>query len=1388
MKKTIIHSLCLLFLLLFSISTNAQEMHFSVQDAATQVGGTVTVPIYADSTFTGQDIRSYQLRLTYSTSYFEVLEVQAGAIAAQGTMEANITVPGEITVAGAKGSAFTDTGVFCYVTLVAIRSGGSGISMTTTSSTSYFNEGGSTITATSGYISIASLPSINIYPSTSTLLLGDSVQLSVSGDEVAPLYYTVDDPTVGSITASGMFHSLKAGSTRISVKDANGTVASTGIYTVKGYKLSIPTDLSVYQGDTILVPVNTTTLSGQDIISGSFQLSYSSSALNFIGIDTKNGLLENTTSHSSSLDGKVTVAFASTETIEGQGTLLYLKYVVTFDALSTSFSFSNAILNESLDGLYTSGYLRVNSLPDLYLSPNSKTIYAGDEVALSVTNGTAPYVFTVSNTELASIDENGVLKALRGGKVKVTVVDAIGASTTSSYFTIYDTHVEIPDTTGPVGASYDLPVFVDDIPEGIDISSFEMELSYDSSELQFVEIIQEETLTQGWTFLTSQKSSSMIIASAGSQVFNEKGVLFYIRFNLTDNMTLGETEYLNISDFIFNEGSPNLTTENGRIVAVRSEDLNVSKVISPLTDCSHSDHEYITIEVSNSGYIDYDIGDSILVSYYLNYGVEHRDTIVLSQVLASGEKLEYTFMEPIDLSSVRSYHLKAKTLLSAERDGNIYNDSKEVYIETYGRSTVSLDDDIEVYVGDTVDVTCATVYDSCIWSTGIIDEYSIQVSKAEKGIDTCWIKVFNAQGCEAIDTILISFIKKDSVFDDYTVLANQHEIINDHIIVNTLTLLAGSSISGSGTLEVSNLIDVESCAEISISNLMFTDSFNSSLTSSVSIDCDTLQVLDNANFTSAGSVLISKLIVTEDAEATINSLVINSNGIMINDGILDVDNCVLSDSSSSIVSGTLEASSLTINDQTHLSVSGTCQVSADVYVLGDVFVEANSHFGNKNTYINFEFMRDEFKYFTPPFNITASTLGTVMFDVTSPSTSESVWLYYYDEAGEAANANDNSWKLITKDTTLFAGKGYAAWFSFEGGSVNKMITLHDTVPYPNMQTYASEYIQYTDIEGSLSCGYNAIGNTYSLPLSIPSDYDVRAFYYFDGGKYLTMSGEGIPLGSAGVTDLIIPSYSCFYTQMISTGDFTFSLDDLNNSSDAVRIKSTTSNDPEYIRITVQNDTLYDDAILRFTDNASLVYDDYDVAKMLSSSSNMEISTSFTDGVGFYAIQSLPSLDALSTYEELDIPLKFSTTNSSIFSISTQFVNLTTDQLTLYLYDQLTEELTILGEELLSIALLTTYDKTQRYHVKLFADDPSVIDVGDIEEVISVYTSNNILYVRNLNDVVGTITVLDVSGKQILTAGFSGSSVIPLSDLSKGMYIVYVTAEDQLSVLKRVLVQ
>lgn len=74
----------------------------------------------------------------------------------------------------------------------------------------------------------------------------------------------------------------------------------------------------------------------------------------------------------------------------------------------------------------------------MFISPYAQTLKKGESMQMEVVFGKAPFIFKSSNSNIATIDESGIVTGLSRGNVEISVTDADGTTAHSGTITIAD--------------------------------------------------------------------------------------------------------------------------------------------------------------------------------------------------------------------------------------------------------------------------------------------------------------------------------------------------------------------------------------------------------------------------------------------------------------------------------------------------------------------------------------------------------------------------------------------------------------------------------------------------------------------------------------------------------------------------------------------------------------------------------------------------------------------------------------------------------------------------------------------------------------------------------------------------------------------------------------
>jgi len=570
MKKLL--NIIYLLLLPFYSAFGLGQIGVSIHDTTLVVGDEIYIPVYVDSSLTGESVSSYNLQLSFNSYYFVVDSAYSdGTITnSWGALSYNTNTTGKISIAAAGNSSLSGTGVLLYLRLKAINAGTTYLSFTETTS-NFFNEGTPSIISKNGRISVNAKPTINVYPNSEIITIGDTKQFSVSYG-TAPYSWSVTNSSVASIDESGLLTATSKGVTKIVAQDSNGIIDSTdGVVEIRPFRFSTR-DTSFYQGQTVDIPVYTTNLSGMNYSAGELTITVNQNILTPIEIITTGTMLSSYSTPSFSFNnGNFKVAFAGNNTLAGSGVLLIIRFQITsINTGGTNLTLSNMILNETDLGNGINSYFRVLQLATLNISPSSGNLLSGETLQFTASNGTEPYSWSVSNPSIATINSAGLLTAIKGGVIKVSAQDSFGGSGSSGDIYLYDTEVKIPDTTAEIAGTVDIPIYMANLSSNYSIVSLQTNVLFDSSKVKFDQIVTTGTSTDGWAFSYNNTGNKVILAGASTSGFNNSGPIIKLRFIVSPNVSIGNYSNISLEQFLFNEGSPNARIDNGKITVATS--------------------------------------------------------------------------------------------------------------------------------------------------------------------------------------------------------------------------------------------------------------------------------------------------------------------------------------------------------------------------------------------------------------------------------------------------------------------------------------------------------------------------------------------------------------------------------------------------------------------------------------------------------------------------------------------------------------------------------------------------------------------------------------------------------------------------------------------------
>lgn len=571
MKRRIQILLVGLLGLLTAEQSAAQTVQLSLPDTTVKRGDTLLVPLRVTS-LNGLNVLSGQVNLSFNSGQVQVFGVETAGTLTQGlgNVVFNATTR---QFAFATTSPLTGAGDLVKLK-VAISGSPSTLSDSIKIAYAVFNEGVPGVSIRNGRVRILALTLSPKNPSTS-IVVGDSLQFSVSGDVLPPVTWTSSTPAVGTIDAGGKFRALSVGQLKVFAQDSQGLKDSTGLFAINSASLRSLTmslrDTTRTRTLTFDLPVTISDVSSLGIISGQFTMTFGGNVLQAVGVipaGTKTAMWS--APAFSITSGRIDIALAGTTPLEGSGTLVFVRFRVLASAPGqTTVSLSNVIFNENIQANVVNATFTPLAAPILVISPSTSIMTRGSTLQFSVTSGgTPPYTWSSSQTIVATMNvSTGVLTAQTRGTTIVSVVDALGFTASTGSIVVNDIRALLPDSTVAVADSVEMPLIVEDLT-GQGVLAYEFRVVYNSSVVRFRDVITPGTMSSSFTVTARDTLDTLRIAAAGSTPLAGAGMLLKIRFMAVATASIGDFSLLHFSAFQFNEpgpSTPTATTLDGRI-------------------------------------------------------------------------------------------------------------------------------------------------------------------------------------------------------------------------------------------------------------------------------------------------------------------------------------------------------------------------------------------------------------------------------------------------------------------------------------------------------------------------------------------------------------------------------------------------------------------------------------------------------------------------------------------------------------------------------------------------------------------------------------------------------------------------------------------------------
>ena len=581
-------------------TSRAHAVQVSPSAGSGLAGQTVDININT-STLTGLNVQSFQFDLSYNPSVISVTDVlEAGnlvGIAGWGDAEFHVTTVNAnsaiLSVSAAGNAVLTGSGALLRVRFLVNPLLLDGSSSTLALSNLVFNEGTPNDTTANNSFSVGVTPRITINQNTAEVIRDQTTSFTVSGTVTNPVSWFTTNPAIATITNAGVLTGVAPGSVKVFAVDNVGRRDTTdGFILVRGMGISL-TNTSFVHGQSGSLPILVTSLTGLGVRSGQFTLAFNGALVTATGVSTPSGTLLNgwgpTFFHAD--PNKCTVDFAGATDLNGSGVLCYVTFVATgINSGGTGLTFDQALFNETLVAKPTSASLTVNPLPTITVNPDVITLLAGQTQQYTITGTpTLPITWSVVDPTIATISPTGLLTAVKGGTTQVRAIDQLGATDLTTSLTVYDFKVTLNTVKGPPGSTVRVSLISDRLVGSLGIQSMQYNIAWSG-----VNIVNANALASGlagvWDpqdILDLNVNPNIKVVAAGISPLDNSGLeVNALEFKISPSAPLGTVIPLTLTQLLFNEGNPTVTTVNGSItVSVAADAPGIGARVLALAPC-----------------------------------------------------------------------------------------------------------------------------------------------------------------------------------------------------------------------------------------------------------------------------------------------------------------------------------------------------------------------------------------------------------------------------------------------------------------------------------------------------------------------------------------------------------------------------------------------------------------------------------------------------------------------------------------------------------------------------------------------------------------------------------------------------------------------------------
>jgi hypothetical protein len=583
-NKMIIRVAGIFLMLLFTWSglLYSQEITFTVADSTVDAGAEILLPVFVDEITADDGVVSAEFRFTSSSSVASITGIETDDTVLDGLNTFFNSTSGNFAFATT--APIEGEGVFLYLRVEVREDASKFQEAELRISSAQLNEGEPAIVTQNGLVRVRG---IDLTPkSPPAIVEGQTFQFDLSGDIEPPVVWSTSDENIATISSTGLLQSLNTGTIRVYAEDADGQRDSTDFFRIEPESLLDlavgVTSKTVTQSLEDTVQVTVSDITGLNITSGQFDLNFTSSKLEITGFSYEGTLLEGRPAPVIFQDGSIVrFAFADAEPYSGEGALVNIHFRVLRNATGTAtFTPQNVLFNETFEAATSSGTITIDPAPQIILSFPEEELTIGETMLFTVSDGgTPPYTWLVDNSSIATIDETtGEFTALSRGDVNVIATDAQGFESDPVPIRVNDVTLQIDDKVVTDFESFTLDLFSTDLT-GLGITSYEIDIEFDDSLLEFESISTSGTISDGISLFSSEENGVIRIAAASTESLAGEGTFLELLFRISDTADFGSSADVTIEKALFNEPGPTTPTATRRAGTVFFLEENLPETV-----------------------------------------------------------------------------------------------------------------------------------------------------------------------------------------------------------------------------------------------------------------------------------------------------------------------------------------------------------------------------------------------------------------------------------------------------------------------------------------------------------------------------------------------------------------------------------------------------------------------------------------------------------------------------------------------------------------------------------------------------------------------------------------------------------------------------------------